>query len=90
MRGEGGFMQIVKGGAVRVASPARPRNGALANRDDPEYVALVATQAEVDLGVAEFAVGGQGGVPIAEGEGVVPTHEAFDIVHMGHVERLEP
>ena len=76
---------------IEMTRYTRPRNEALINRNDPEYVDLVGTQAEVDLVAAEFGdlcvVDHQDvpiDVPIVDGEGDV-VDEPLAIV-----ERFEP
>ena len=73
MRWENGSHKIVKDEAARLESPARPRNEALINRDDPEYADLVAEESDCDLAdefgdlcVVEHSVDGEDDVPIDE------------------------
>ena len=73
MRWENGSYKIAKDEDARLESPARPRNEALINRNDPEYADLVAEESDCDLAdefgdlcVVEHSVAGEDDVPIDE------------------------
>ena len=90
MRLENGSYKIAKDEDARLESPARPRNEALINRNDPEYADLVGTQAEVDLVADEFGdlcVVDHQDVPVDDGEDDVPIDEPLAIVDHAFMQR---
>ena len=92
MRWENGSHKIVKDEAARLESPARPRNEALINRDDPEYADLVAEESDCDLAdeFGDLCVVDHQDVPVDDGEDDVPIDEPLAIVDHAFMQRSNP